>query len=102
MKRKSKIILSAAVALTLTGCATGAPDTMLLQQGTVNVLGLASTDELTLSNIQKGEANALGSSNVVFDAVTAKGRKFSCQTLMMPSLNPLDKPTYGEFKCQPK
>jgi hypothetical protein len=96
------MILSVAVVLTLTGCATGAPDTMRLQQGAANVLGLASTDELTISNIQKGEANALGSSDVVFDVVTTKGRKFSCQTLMMPSLNPLEKPTYSEIKCQPK
>lgn len=102
MKPKFGLIFTLATVMTLAGCATGAPDTMRLQQGTVNVLGLASTDELTLSNIQKGEANALGSSNVVFDAVTARGRKFQCQTLMMPNLNPLDKPTYGEFKCEPK
>lgn len=102
MKRKIGIMLSAAVVFTLTGCATGAPDTMLLQQGAANVLGLASTDELTISNIQKGEANALGSSTVVYDAVTAKGRNFTCNTLMMPNLNPLEKPTYTKIECQPK
>lgn len=41
------------IAALISGCATGAPDTMLLQQGTTNKLGLSSTDEVTISNIQK-------------------------------------------------
>lgn len=51
MKLKFGLIFTLATVMTLAWGATGAPDRMRLQQGTVNVLGLASTDELTLSNI---------------------------------------------------
>jgi len=99
-----KIILPVVISIIclVSGCATGAPDAMILQQGTTNKLGLSSTDEVTISNIVKGPSNALGSSIVTWDALTTKGRKFSCQSLMMASLNPLEAAPYGDFKCQPK
>lgn len=100
--KKNLLLMALGIAALISGCATGAPDTMLLQQGTTNKLGLSSTDEVTISNIQKGTANVLGSSIISWDAVTTKGRKFTCQTLMMASLNPLEKAPYGEFDCQPK
>ncbi|WP_312952744.1 hypothetical protein [Superficieibacter sp.] len=94
-------LLTLSVAL-LAGCAAGAPDTMKLQQATATKLGLGSTDEVTLSNIQQSKPDILGGSTVTLDATTAKGRKFSCSTLMMPSLNPLEKPTYTSFDCAAK
>jgi hypothetical protein len=98
-----KTALVAVLSLTvLTGCATGAPDPLILQQATSTRLGLASTDEITLSNVVKAAPDALGGSTVTFDAVTAKGRKFGCQTRMLPNLNPLEKPTYTTFECSPK
>ena len=97
-----KIFLTSALCFTLAGCATGAPDMMILQQATSTELGLASTDEVTISNVVKGKPSALGGSTVTYDAVTAKGRQFTCNTMMMPNLNPLEKPTYTSFKCQPK
>lgn len=97
-----RIITSAALCFTLAGCATGAPDMMLIQQATATRLGLASTDEVTITSLVKGTPSALGSSTVTYNAVTTKGRQFTCNTRMMPSLNPLDKPTYTEFECQPK
>ncbi|WP_058913256.1 hypothetical protein [Entomohabitans teleogrylli] len=100
--KKITLPLTLGLAVLLTGCATGAPDMMRLQQGTTNELGLSSTDEVTLSNVVKGPASALGGSTVTWDATTTKGRKFSCKTLMMPSLNPLEKAPYGNFECAPK
>lgn len=52
-------LLTSAIAVLLPGCATGAPDTMALQQDTRNKLGLSSTDEVTLRNIVKRPANTL-------------------------------------------
>ncbi|MBA7844074.1 hypothetical protein HV213_28315 [Klebsiella sp. RHBSTW-00484] len=97
-----RIIVPAALCFTLAGCATGAPDMMVIQQATATQLGLASTDEVTVSNVVKGKPSALGGSTVTYDAVTARGRKFTCNTMMMPNLNPLEKPTYTSFQCQPK
>lgn len=97
-----RMITSVALCCTLAGCATGAPDLMLIQQATATQLGLASTDEVTVSNVVKGAPSALGGSSVTYSAVTARGRAFECSTLMMPSLNPLNKPDYSNFKCQPK
>lgn len=86
----------------LAGCATGEPASMLLHQATTTRLGLASTDEVTIANIHKAPADLLGGSKVTYDATTAKGRKFACSTLMMPSINPLEKPQYSNIECAPK
>ncbi len=96
MKRSTLLPLFVVAALALTGCMSN-PNSLKLQQGTTNILGLASTDEVTLSNIQKGTPNALGGSEVTFDATTAKGRKFKCKTFMIPGL--LAEPTYSDFSC---
>ncbi|QKJ86308.1 hypothetical protein PMPD1_1349 [Paramixta manurensis] len=96
MKQKLLLCFVVAAAATLAGCSS-TPNTLKLQQATTNTLGLASTDEVTLSNVQKGEPNALGGSEVTFDAVTGKGRKFKCKTFMIPGF--LDEPTYSDFSC---
>ncbi len=98
-----KITVLTLLSLTLlAGCATGAPDPMIIHQATTTTLGLASTDEVTVSNIKQSASNSLGANTVTFDATTTKGRKFACSTKMMPSINPLEKPTYSTFKCEPK
>ncbi|KGT94207.1 hypothetical protein NG99_10175 [Erwinia typographi] len=96
MKKVLLAVSAAVMLLSVAGCSS-TPNTMKLQQGTTNLLGLASTDEVTLSNIQKGTPNALGGSDVTFDATTAKGRKFKCKTFMIPGL--LAEPTYSDFTC---
>jgi len=93
------LLLTALSLSFLSGCATGAPDPLIIQQATASRLGLASTDEVTISNVVKAQPDALGGSKVTFDATTAKGRKFACNTLMMPNLNPLEKPSYSTFEC---
>lgn len=97
-----RMLITSTLCIALSGCATGAPDIMVIQQATATRLGLSSTDEVTISNTVKATPDALGASKVTFEATTAKGRKFACYTTMMPSLNPLDKPTYTDFECQPK
>lgn len=51
-----------------------------LQAATANMIGLSSSDELTVSNVNFGENNVLTGQKVTYKATTAKGRTFSCET----------------------
>ncbi|TCV98308.1 hypothetical protein [Biostraticola tofi] len=99
MNRKFAACLVFSAVTLLAGCSS-TPNQLKLHQGTANLLGLASTDEVTLSNVQKGTPDALGGSTVTFDATTARGRKFACKTFMIPGL--LAEPSYGDFSCAQK
>ena len=94
-------VAAATLVATLTGCATGAPDTMTLQQAATNAIGLASTDEMTLSNVRKSPPNLLGGTIVSYTATTTKGRKFNCTAFLTPGMPPLTKDQYSNFKCEP-
>ncbi|GBU15263.1 hypothetical protein AwPolaro_06410 [Polaromonas sp.] len=99
MKIKSTLLLLPIV-LVLTACATGAPDTLKLQQATSLRLGLGSTDELSLTKIKEETPDALGGKKITYLATTARGRKFNCSTLMMPGL-PINPPSYSAVECTP-
>lgn len=97
-----KIIALSFLTLLLAGCGSTNVDPMLNQKLAANKLGLASTDEVTISNVKEGEADALGAKTVTFDAVTGKGRRFVCSYRVTPSLMPFDKPSITGSKCAPK
>ncbi|WP_321943698.1 hypothetical protein [Paraburkholderia tropica] len=99
MNRMSLPVAAMLVAA-LSGCAASAPDVMTLQQATASELGLASTDELTLAGIATGTPNALGGAIVSYRATTARGRRFSCSTLMVPGIA-FSPPQYSEIRCRP-
>jgi hypothetical protein len=57
-----------------------------VQTSTARTLGLASSDEVTVANVQYGQKNALGGQQVSYDATTGKGRRF----------------TYNDWTCHPR
>ena len=86
-----KKVLMLVVAVTLlAGCGANKHDEMRTQRLTAQELGLASTDEVTLSNVKEGEADALGGKRITFNARTNKGRNFACSYLSTPALLPFD------------
>lgn len=81
----------------LTGCTTN-PNVLQMHKVTAETLGLASTDELTMGPVKKGEPDFLGGVDLTYEATTAKGRKFNCATYMSPGFL-LDPPKYSRLTC---
>lgn len=88
--------------LVVSACGTTQMNMIDVQTSTARTLGLASSDEVTVANVQYGEKNALGGQQVSYDATTGKGRRFLCTVFMIPGLTPIDRPTYNDWKCQPR
>ncbi|MFT2793953.1 hypothetical protein ACMV5I_28630 [Serratia sp. T13T92] len=88
----------------LVGCAAVSPDLLVLQNHTASKLGLASTDEVILTNLHQSEPNAFNGRTIMWDAKTAKGRQFQCSLFVTPPLNPLEKVSYRyqDVECQPR
>ncbi|WP_246216331.1 hypothetical protein [Paraburkholderia agricolaris] len=99
--RLTTVMLTSAVVVGLAACGTTQLNTIDVQNSTAKTLGLASSDELTISNVQYGQHNALGGVPVTYDATTAKGRRFSCSVFMIPGLTPINPPTYNNWECHP-
>jgi hypothetical protein len=97
---KQTTVAVMAITLGLAGCASPAPDVMILQLATTEVLGLPSTDDVTLSNIAKGSSDALGARIVSYTATTEKGPRFACSALMTPD-PVVRKSQYSLVKCKP-
>ncbi|SAI23833.1 Uncharacterised protein [Bordetella ansorpii] len=95
------VLITVATGLTLTACGTTQMNMIEVQTATAKTLGLASSDEITISNVQYGEKNSLGGQKVSYDATTARGRNFSCTAFMIPGLTPFDKPTFNDGECHP-
>ena len=55
-----------------------------VQTSTAKTLGLASSDEITIANVQYGKKDGLGGQKVGYDATTGKGRRFGCTVFMIP------------------
>jgi hypothetical protein len=87
--------------LSLSACGTTQMNMIDVQSSTAKTLGLASSDEITVSNIQYGKKNALGGQQVNYDATTGKGRRFTCTVFMIPGLTPINPPTYNNWECHP-
>lgn len=81
MKRKS-ILIGIAVALFATGCVNLDRKVAIvkLQSATSSMLGLASSEELTVSNVEFGENSVLLGQPVTYKATTKTGRTFKCES----------------------
>jgi hypothetical protein len=95
-------VISAVLVTGLSACGTTQMNMIDVQTTTAKTIGLASSDELTISNVKYGQSTSLGGKPVTYDATTARGRKFGCSVFMIPGLTPLDKPAYREWECHPR
>ncbi|WP_321820062.1 MULTISPECIES: hypothetical protein [unclassified Burkholderia] len=93
---------AAAASLALAGCGTTQMNMTDVQTSTAKTIGLASSDEITIANVQYGKKNGLGGQQVSYDATTGKGRRFTCTVFMIPGLTPIDRPTYNDWECHPR
>jgi len=83
--RKTLSLLSM---LALAGCSTMSVNDAIvpLQTETAKMIGLASSDELTISNVKAGEPDKLGGQQLTYTATTTKGRVFNCSSMQTPGL----------------
>jgi hypothetical protein len=95
-------IISAALLTGLSACGTTQMNMIEVQKTTSKTIGLASSDEINISNIKYGQRNSLGGTPVTYDATTTKGRRFGCSVFMIPGLTPIDKPAYNDWECHPR
>ena len=95
-------MMAGGLAAFLSACGTTQLNMIDVQNSTAKTLGLASSDEMTITNIQYGKRDALGGVPVTYDATTGKGRRFTCSVFMIPGLTPMNPPTYNDWKCRPR
>ncbi|SAL29646.1 LysR family transcriptional regulator [Caballeronia sordidicola] len=95
-------IVIATFGAVLSACGTTQMNMIDVQTATAKTLGLASSDEITISNVKYGQKNALGGQQVGYDATTSRGRRFSCTAFMIPGLTPLNPPTFNNGECHPR
>ncbi|HIH2747582.1 TPA: hypothetical protein ACYLN4_003337 [Burkholderia lata] len=93
---------AAAAGLVLSACGSTQTNMIDVQASTAKTLGLASSDEITVANVQYGKKDGLGGQKVSYDATTGKGRRFGCTVFMIPGLTPIDRPTYNNWECHPQ
>ncbi|CAB3962025.1 MULTISPECIES: hypothetical protein [Burkholderia] len=93
---------AAAAGLVLSACGSTQMNMIDVQASTVKTLGLASSDEITVANVQYGKKDGLDGQKVSYDATTGKGRRFGCTVFMIPGLTPIDRPTYNNWECHPQ
>ena len=88
MKTRDALVAGGLFALFLAGCATMSTTNAMvpLQSETAKMLGLASSDELTLTNVNAEPPNALGGQNYTYTATTKSGRVLNCSALMTPGI----------------
>jgi len=91
-----------AAGLVLAACGSTQMNMVDVQTSTAKTLGLASSDEITIANVQYAKKDGLGGQKVSYDATTGKGRRFGCTVFMIPGLTPLDRPTYNNWECHPQ
>ena len=96
-----KMIGLGLVALTLCGCVSVSTDKAIiaLQSETAQgVLGLASSDELTISRVVRTKTDIPGTESVSYRATTAKGRILDCKADLMAGTI-LTEPTVMKPDC---
>lgn len=97
-----KIICISAVSFLLSACTTMSPDLAIpiLQADTSKMLGLGSSDEITVTNVSMSKPDVLGSQVISYRATTDKGRILDCEAHVIPGL-PLQDPTVSTPTCKP-
>lgn len=97
-----RTFIALTVTLLVTGCSTLKTDQAipLLQAETAKMLGLASSDEITVTNVNSSQPDALGGQKLSYRATTDKGRIFDCSSTMLPGLL-LSPPTLSAPTCTP-
>lgn len=94
---KKLICASAIACFLLSGCVQVDRNVAIvqLQAATANMIGLSSSDELTISNVTWGTSNPILGQDVTYKATTTKGRTFECHTKIVdgtvvtaPSIQP--------------
>ncbi|WP_347554190.1 hypothetical protein [Robbsia sp. KACC 23696] len=86
----------------LSACGSAQLNMTEMQTTTAKTLGLASSDEITVTNVIYEQKNSLGGRQISYDATTARGRRFTCTAFVIPGLTPLDKAAYSNGECHPK
>lgn len=83
-----KALAVLALALTVSGCSTMKTDQAIppLQAETAKMLGLGSSDEITVTNVNGEQPDFLGGQKLKYRATTDKGRIFDCTSMMMPGI----------------
>lgn len=100
---KTGLTLSlAATILAVSGCTTmGTNEAIVpLQSATAEMIGLASSDELSVTDVKASEPDPLGAQDLSYVATTTKGRRFNCTARMMPGLL-ISAPTLTKPSCAP-
>ncbi|WP_110948426.1 hypothetical protein [Pseudomonas bohemica] len=92
----------AGITVLLSACGSTQVNMIQMQTETAKTLGLASSDEITVSNINYQKKNSIGGSQLTYDATTARGRKFACSAFVMAGLTPLDEAAWTDGKCTQK
>lgn len=105
MKTKRLIITlaaSCAVSLVVAGCATmSTTEAMVpLQKETAQMIGLSSSDDLTITDVNAEKPDALGGQKYTYTATTKQGRIFNCSALMTPGIIGAP-PTISTPTCTP-
>ena len=62
--------------------------------------GLGSSDEITVTNVNGAQPDALGGQKLSYRATTEKGRIFDCSSMMMPGILG-SAPTLSAPTCTP-
>ncbi|MFJ3681399.1 hypothetical protein [Pseudomonas sp. NPDC090208] len=99
---KLRALAIAGASVLLSACGAAQVNMTEMQTATAKTLGLASSDEITVTNVQYAEKNALGGQKLSYDATTARGRKFACTAFVIPGLTPLDKAAWSDGECHPR
>lgn len=97
-----KMLVAVAAVVAMSGCTTmGTNEAIVpLQSATAQMIGLASSDELSVTNVKAGTPDSLGAQDLSYTATTKNGRRFDCTARMMPGLL-LSKPTLTTPSCTP-
>lgn len=88
MKKNYLFFAASLTSLTLSACATmSTTDAMIpLQTETAKMLGLASSEELTITNVNAEQPDALGGQKYTYRATTKSGRILDCSASMTPGI----------------
>jgi len=84
----ARTCLAFALVAPLAACTSMTPNQAIvpLQAATAQMIGLASSDELVISDVKAGQPDPLGAQELSYTARTNKGRVFNCTSRLVPGL----------------